>query len=629
VRAEGDTAALTDILKRAQRAGLSQPVLDYLAARSTGQRQGPRDPGRKQAASVMALLRKGKPGEALSAARAAAAAHPGSGSAHAVLGIVLATAGQTGPAEAAFRRALMLDPGDADSAANLAEAMLQQRRSPEVAEMLAPIVATAPGHARARSFYGRALSDLGRLEAAEVELERAQKLAPKDALTRFFLGEVRVRQNRPEAALAPLEAAIAGGLRSPRVLTEYGKALTSLGENQAAMAALNEALERDPRFAEAAAARAMLLLYTGDFTAAERDFQTAIAGQPENGAFYRMAVVARKIASGDPMIGQMEQLWEKPDLDAESRSELGFALAKVMDDTGQTDRVFTYLRPANDIMRARFAYDIRADAAQMRGLCNAFRNAPRIPPDGDRGPGPQPVFVTGPPRSGTTLVEQILASHSEVTGAGELKLFTEALNPHIPAIIAAEGAPATVYAETGRAYMQAVAARYPGARRLVDKSIGTFQVIGYVPLALPDARTVLVRRDPRDVGLSIYRNRFGDRAHLYSNDLRDIGFYLRLFEEVAGFWREAAPDAFIEVEYETLIAEPEAETRRLVAGCGLEWEQACLDFHQTTRRVDTLSVFQVRQPIYRSSLQGWQKYETELEPMLEALETPGSLLFPD
>ena len=146
--------------------------------------------------------------------------------------------------------------------------------------------------------------------------------------------------------------------------------------------------------------------------------------------------------------------------------------------------------------------------------------------------------------------------------------------------------------------------------------------MGLIAQALPQARFVVVRRDPRDTALSISRNVCAEGTHLYAYDLHDLGRYFRMFDELIDFWRGKMPGGFHEVQYEDLVANPEDESRRLIAACGLDWEDACLNFHENTRRVQTLSLFQVRQPIYRSSTHAWERHRDDLKELLDALEAP-------
>src|SRR5690606_18247052 len=216
-----------------------------------------------------------------------------------------------------------------------------------------------------------------------------------------------------------------------------------------------------------------------------------------------------------------------------------------------------------------------------------------------------PIFVTGMPRSGTTLIEQIIASHSSVTGAGEIGecaraaqvLITDPKNPmkmHPPAMDEIAG--------LGRRFETFIRERFPESDRITDKSIQTYMYLGLVKLALPKSRFVIVRRDPRDNLLSIYKNKFPDDTHLYAYDQRDLAKFYGTFVDMIDFWRERVPDWFYEVQYEDLVANPEEETRKLIAACGLEWEDACLSFHENKRKVETLSVYQVRQPITKASV---------------------------
>jgi hypothetical protein len=159
----------------------------------------------------------------------------------------------------------------------------------------------------------------------------------------------------------------------------------------------------------------------------------------------------------------------------------------------------------------------------------------------------------------------------------------------------------------------------PDVAHITDKSVQSYTMIGPLRLALPRAKIVVVRRDPRDNLLSIYKNRFDEGMHLYSYNLRDLAVYYQCFQDIIEFWRHKTPTWFHEIEYEALIANPEQETRKLIAACGLDWEDECLSFHRNTRRVDTLSVHQVRQPLYASSMKAWERYADDLGDLIEAL----------
>jgi hypothetical protein len=290
-------------------------------------------------------------------------------------------------------------------------------------------------------------------------------------------------------------------------------------------------------------------------------------------------------------------------------------------DVGNDDLAFTHLHAGNRLKRASFVYDVDADGREMAAIARAFRPEMLNRLSGLGDPSELPIFVVGMPRSGTTLVEQILASHPAVHGAGELTLFegiaasvcggsypgsTESLTPqHIVA--------------AGYDYVQRVAALAPEAGRIVDKLPGNFLYAGLIHLALPNARIVHCRRDPVDTCLSCYTKIF-DGARNCTYDLRELGRYYRHYERLMDHWRNLLPpDRFFEIGYEAIVADLEGEARRLLDSCGLSWNPACLSFHRTRRPVKTASAAQVRQPLYPSSVGRWHRHARHLEPLLAAL----------
>jgi len=282
-------------------------------------------------------------------------------------------------------------------------------------------------------------------------------------------------------------------------------------------------------------------------------------------------------------------------------------------DVGDADQAFARLNAGNRRVRGSLVYDVEADVSCFKAIADAFTSDVMNLFAGAGDTSEHPVFVVGMPRSGTTLVEQILASHPDVHGAGELNLLSEVSGGALFPTLGRE-LPAW-----GRAYAERLAALAPGKRRVVDKMPSNFQFLGLIQLMLPNARIIHCRRDPIDTCLSCYSRKFADRQD-FSYDLRDLGRYYRAYEDLMDHWRRLLPhDRLLEVRYEDLVNDLRTEAERLVAFCGLEWNEACLDFHRTDRPVQTASVNQVRQPIYRSSVSRWKQYARHLEPLLGAL----------
>ena len=263
--------------------------------------------------------------------------------------------------------------------------------------------------------------------------------------------------------------------------------------------------------------------------------------------------------------------------------------------------------------------------AERRKEVSALQAALRSTPWPEAGKGASdrlPIFVTGMPRSGTTLVEQILSCHPQVNATGETGLPLRAAY----SVLAKGGAFQPVSGLSkgdldliGQRYIDGIDHFHSPGTGFTDKSIQTYMVMGLLHHILPQARTIVVRRDPRDVGWSIYRNHFADGTHGYSSGQVQIAQMHAIMEGMIAFWRELRPDCFIEVRYEDLVRDPEPQIRRMLDYCGLDWDPACLEPEKNTAMVRTLSADQVRSPISPKAIGGWRTYAEELAPMIEAL----------
>jgi len=462
-------------------------------------------------------------------------------------------------------------------------------------------------------------------------LRRALQALPDALPAQIALGNALARLRDYSSAADVLTRAVelsAG--KSAEALALLAQAQAHLGKDDAALANYAAALAADANHAAAQGGLAALLQSLGRFDEAEQWFRRVFVTDPDNGENYRQFIVSHKCRPDDPIIAQMQARFADPALSDNNRMTLGFAIAKALEDVKSYGQVFSYLNTANALVRKANPYDLTRRQREIAMVCQAMEgfdwHGAQIEGTSDYAP----VFVTGMPRSGTTLVEQIIASHSSVTGAGEVGEGTRMAQR---LLLEGKGGPramtelaADEIAGLGRDYETMMRGRFPTAVQVTDKSIQTYLFIGLMKLALPQARVIVVRRDPRDTLLSIYKNKFPDGTHLYGYDMTDLAHYYTSFVQMIDFWRHLVPDWFYEVSYEALVADPETESRALIAACGLEWEDACLNFHTNTRKVETLSVFQVRQPISGGSVKSWQRYEAEIAPMLAALKEDGHVL---
>ncbi len=535
-------------------------------------------------------------------------------------GLVRVRQGAIEDAIGLFGEALQRQPGFAEAHNALGIALRLSCRHEEALEHYREALALKPDYAEVENNIGLALQALGRSAEAIGHYERAIAINPDYAEAENNLGAALRALNRHEEAVTHYRRAVTFRPRSAAAHNNLGVALQLVGRHDEALAEAEQALALAPDFAEAHHGRGTVLRTLGRLDEAQQELERAIALSPRKAEFYRSLAEAKRFSDGDPHCAMIEALArDMAALPEEERIHLHFALGKVYDDLGQHERGFSHLIEGNALKRGQIVYDEAGMLARFevtRALFSAVVLRERA---GQGDPSPLPVFILGMPRSGTTLVEQILASHPEVYGAGELSDFERA----VAALGGPDGAPADIGGEElrrlGASYVEKITALAPRARRISDKMPANFRYAGLIHLALPNARIIHLTRDPVDTCLSCFSILFGgDQPFTY--DLGELGRYYRAYQRLMAHWRAVLPaGVMLEVQYEALVGDFEPEARRIVAHCGLEWDAACLDFHNTQRPVHTASSFQVRQPLYRSSVGRWRPEEEGLRPLLDAL----------
>lgn len=527
------------------------------------------------------------------------------------------------PADPAERAALVrareaLARGDPAMAARLAEAVA--RRNPAAAE--------------ARFLLGMALVETGHAGHALGQIEQAARLEPGQAEYAVQRARVLSQLQRDADARAAAHAAMALPVDDPLVLDTLGCVLARLGDHDRAL----------PLFARAVAAvsdslsfrfnYASSLGFFGKVAEAEAQYEAMIARDPAHGAaWYGLVMLRRQTPEANRAL-QIEAAIPHA-RDHDSRVRLHYAAAKTHEDLGNSAAAFAHLDTANRAHRAMIGYDPAVDAALFDALEAAFA-AP--PPRGDAPGRDGPIFVVGLPRTGTTLVERILAAHPDTLALGELQAMPLAikrlagtqsrlvLDPET--IAAAAAVPGTAIAEAYRAQAMAQAGAEAGAaagKRLIDKFPLNFLYIGHILRAFPRARVVCLRRQPMDSVWSNYKHLFalGSPYYGYSHDLMDTARYFARFDRLMAHWQARHGDAVLQLEYEALLTRQEPETRRLLAHCGLDWNPACLTFNQTTDAVATPSAQQVRRPLNRDAVARWRAYAAEMAGVAAFFEESG------
>jgi tetratricopeptide (TPR) repeat protein len=501
--------------------------------------------------------------------------------AHNNMGLIHTAAGRLAEAAASYRRALALNDRDADVLSNLATVLRDLGELPEAVELYQRAVELEPRRADRHCSLGHALLELPRLHEAAASYLRALELKPDLAIALVSLGTVQRQLGHTIEAEASCQAALAIDAKLPEALELCGELLTDRG-----------------RFEEA-----------------ERFFRRAIALDPRFPFAYYSIVTNRRMNLDDEWwLRGVEELLRGP-LPLRHQISLQYALGKYFDDTKDFERAFGHYRQANDLTR-RYGMHFEKAALVERvdriiGTFDAVSIA-RLQSEGNL--SERPVFIIGMPRSGTTLAEQILASHPAVFGAGELVYWQVAIGMFEAGKVGSQ-AGGTSIAGLAREYLQRLKALSADALRVVDKMPANFMSIGLIRAAFPRARFIHLQRHPLDTCLSIYFQHFS-QAHPYAHDLGDLAAYYEQYVRLMAHWRQVLPpSALLEISYEDLIEQQEPTSRRLVEFLGLPWDPKCLDFHNTERSVITLSKWQVRQKIHKASAGRWKHYERFLKPL--------------
>ena len=366
--------------------------------------------------------------------------------------------------------------------------------------------------------------------------------------------------------------------------------------------------------------RAQLAQSAGDIAGADPMLRRAMAIDPKHGPAYRSALTARKVDKGDSVATATLTALNDPSVAATDRADMHFAAAKAAFDQRRDADAASHLTTANRLIAKLYPYNFDADLVEARALLKDWDTLETLSPVGPEEPV---IFVTGLPRSGTTLIETILAAHPETATGGEMPFLNRALSPVFEALRHG-GDTAASLAQAGPRYLT-MAHRRAGPGVVVDKAISTFSRIGHTLRSLPAARIVLVRREPRDIALSLFRNRFPDGLHRYAYDLNAMGRYIRLHAAITAAWQDRCPDRICVVDYEALTADPEPQIRRLLDAVKLPFNPACLAPQDHAGRIQTLSFAQARQPIGRDAVATWKRFEDMLAPAIAAFDNDVTL----
>jgi len=603
---------------------------------------------------VLGLALTGQGRDALQPLEMAAQLLPNDAGVHNNLGNALGRLGELDEAVASFRRALLLNPDFAEAHNNLGHALLDLGQPGNAAASCCRAIGLRPRYAEAHDNLGCALLELGRFDEAAASHRRALEIEPGFAEAHNNLGLASLELGRVDDALASYRRALDSNPEFAEAHNNLGNALRSVGKLDHAVASYRRALEIKPNFAAAhcnlgiaqrlqgrtaeaqascrraleidpqSTAALMVLADAsadrGQFAEAEDLFNRALSIEPESPEACAGIVRLRKMTPSDAAwLARAQRIAGQP-LPARQEVPLRYAIGKHFDDVKDFEQAFIHFQRANELTKLRRAKHDRLQLTQVVDRIIQTHDPNWLEESRmDAHESARPVFIVGMLRSGTTLAEQILASHPNVFAAGELTYW------NTESAVYQSSTPdsrsdRTLLRKLADDYLRLLQDLSDDALRVVDKMPTNFAFLGLIHAALPGARIIHMQRNPIDTCLSIYFQDF-ETAVSYANDLEDLAHYYAEYLRIMKHWRSVLPeDAILDVPYEGLVDDQEAWSRKMLEFIGLPWDPRCLDFHETRRAVITASKWQVRQKITSASVLRWRNYEKFLGPLLYLTE---------
>ena len=488
-------------------------------------------------------------------------------------------------------RALALNPGYADAHCNRGFALLGTDDEGKALISFKTALHHRPEYAEAHVGIARVYRELHKLDDAETEILKAIEIDPELAEAHSVMGSI----------------------------------LVSNGHSDKGKLAFNRALEIDSESTSAQLGLGNIKLEEGHLDEAEEIFRTVMASEKETSSALFNLVQSRKTKKGDPEVVLMEEEAKKLGEVSDGKATyMNFALGKMYDDLGESDKAFPHFIEGCRLKRKTLEYDSKQKEQNFKRIAEVFSKDFIKEHKGKGNKSKTPIFVLGMPRSGSTLTEQIISSHPDVFGAGELFEMLEVAGQN-----SATGefnfpenmvdlTPDRIKA-MGKEYLANVQAKDPEAKKITDKMPANFSNIGLIHLILPKAKIVHIHRHPLDTCISCFTRMFAYNQNQTYN-LKELGLFYKGYNDLMKHWRTILPKGSIyDIRYEDLVEDTEGQARSLLEYCDLEWDDQCLEFHKNKRSIRTASVTQVRQPIYKTSLARWKKYEKFLYPLTEGL----------
>ncbi len=547
---------------------------------------------------------------------------PDSGKTHFQLGVVLEELGRTERAIEHFEISIGISANNADVHRRLGDAYSKLRRWEEAIEAYRKSLAIKAEDVVTTIKLGNAFNAAERWPEAIPPFEQALAILPDNAKVHRHLGAALHKTGQTNKAIQCFERALRLRPDYAGALVDFALVLRRLGRADEALVQLEQVLDLKPDDADAQINRALTLRQLGQTELAVERLEQFIVAKPGSGETYYHLSMMKPEQSLKPVI---DKLLSDPELPNDDAIFCHFSLGNLCNDNSSFDQAFSHFLKANTLFRKTYAYDPKENVLFIDNLIKVYSKR-FFQNKGNFGSASQlPVFIVGMPRSGTTLIEQILSSHSLVHGAGEIGTvpainisIAEQLKHASPRLAPMTHVDKKMSEKYSALYLRELALHSTSAQRITDKLPENFARIGLIKILFPDARIIHCQRNPLDNCISLFFHCF--MAFKASFELTELGQYYLQYQRLMSHWHKLFPGEIFDVQYEELVTDQEKVSKQLVDYIGLEWDEKCMDFHTSERPVMSPSSIQVRQPMYKTSIDRWKHYEKQIRPLIEVLQ---------
>ena len=478
-----------------------------------------------------------------------------------------------------------------------------------------------PDYAEAQYNLGVTIHELGQVDSAIKCYEKALAIQHAYPNAHNNLGQILLESGQPDAAMNHFEWAVAYQPEFSEAHNNLGSSLLALRQVNTAVTHYEKAVAIKPDYQLAYNNLGIAYQRLGEIDKAFKSFERALAIKSDYAKAHHNLSSLKKYTKSDKQIVEMESLLSIKDLSQSDRIFICFALAKVYEDIGKQDELFKVLHEGNQLRKKELKYSIEKSENHNSIIKKLFNSSPK--PLSNQASTIRPIFIVGMLRSGTSLVEQIISSHHDVYGAGELKNLTQIIIPILREHLTDDKKKLSkkTFLSIRKQYFESLSSFNTSENVITDKWPLNFRSIGFILSAIPEAKIIHLKRDARATCWSIYKHYFSDTGNGWAYNFDDLAEFYKLYSEIMRYWHEMFPGKVYDISYEDLTTNQEDETRKLLEYCELEWDQNCLDFHKNKRAVDTASVLQVRQKMYQGSSEAWKEHEEYLQPLIKALSS--------